>query len=75
VAAISKPPAVAGSGPSRTAAPRTAAPALAASATLADLRWLYPFLVLGGCIAVMVSRRSAWQVLQRRLAPGGPGHV
>jgi hypothetical protein len=75
VAAISKPPAVAGSGPSRTAAPRTAAPALAASATLADLRWLYPVLVLGGCIAVMVSRRSAWQVLQRRLAPGGPGHV
>jgi hypothetical protein len=48
---------------------------LRAATTLADLRWLYPVLVLGGCVAVMVSRRSAWQVLQRRLSPGVESHA
>jgi hypothetical protein len=65
-------PALAGTlaGPVLSSRPRSASMSPASSGpppALADLRWLYPVLVIGGCLAVAVSRRSAWQVLQRRL--------
>jgi hypothetical protein len=65
-------PALAGTaaGPVVSRRPRssgTSPASLGPAAALADLRWLYPVLVIGGCLAVAVSRRSAWQVLQRKL--------